>query len=103
MLDLFSSEHISLVASHNRGTGNQEILDANRKHFQGQALKVLEHLLKGERVSGSRMFELYRIQDIRPRIAMIKKYYPIGEEKIKGGHGAKEWYLQRLTVNESKQ
>lgn len=95
MLNLFSSEHLSLVASHNRGTGNQEILDENRKHFQGQALLVLEHLLKGERVSGSKMYELHKIQDVRARIYSIKKAgYNICEAKIKGGHGAKEWFLE---------
>lgn len=97
-LDIFTDspkEEINLTVEHNKGAGNQEILEENRKHFQGQAQKVLEHLLKGERVSGSRMYELHKIQDIRPRIAAIKKAgYLVKEEKIKGGHGAKEWFIE---------
>lgn len=95
-LDIFTdSPKEELTAPYNKGAGNQQILEENREHFNGQAKKVLDHLLKGERVSGLRMMELYKIQDIRPRIAAIKKAgYQLKEEKISGGHGAKEWFIE---------
>lgn len=98
-LDIFSdSPKEVLTPSFNTGKGNQEILDDNRAHFNGQAKLVLDHLLKGERVSGEQMHELHKIQDVRARIYSIKKYLAefgieVQEAKIKGGHGAKEWYL----------
>lgn len=83
-----------LTVPHNRHKGNDQILQENRKHFENHTQIVLDHMMKGERVSGLRMMKEHGIQDIRPRIAAIKKLgYNVLEEKIKGGHGAKEWRL----------
>lgn len=92
-LDIFTdSPKEELTAPYNKGAGNQEILEENRKHFQGQAQKVLEHLLKGERVSSLRMMQLHGIIDTRARIYSLKKAgHKIGEQKLKGGF--KEWFL----------
>lgn len=80
--------------------GNNESYQANKEHFKSQTEIVLEHLMRGETVTGTRMYELHKIQDVRPRIAAIKKTL-IGtnmrlvEERIKGGHGAKSWRIEK--------
>lgn len=93
MLDLFNQPAYQLTEPFNQHTGNQEILDDNREHYSQQAKLVLEHLLRGEWVNGRQMNRLHQIQDIRPRIAAIKKYYVLEERKIEGGHGSKEWKI----------
>lgn len=95
-LSIFDIPVNHLTVPHNRHKGNQQILNENREHFSNQTKTVLDHLLKGEKVSGLKMMRLHGIQDIRPRIACIKKLgYQLTEEKIKGGHGAKEWHLKQ--------
>jgi hypothetical protein len=84
---------LELTATHNRH-GQNESLNENREHFTKQALIVLGHLLNGEYVDGLSMFKIHEIQDIRPRIAAIKKHYPVEEEKIPGAHGAKRWRIK---------
>jgi hypothetical protein len=102
MQDLFSevpNQHVTFPAlditlpSHNKN-GNDAQYQENKSHFSNQAQKVLEHLKRGEWVSGMQMNQLYGIQDIRPRIASIKRSGNVLEErKIKGAHGAKEWRI----------
>lgn len=89
------------MPEHNRN-GNDTDYQVNKAHFTKQALTVWECLVKGEEVTGKAMFERFQIQDVRPRIAAIKKalegsdYYLL-ETKIPGGHGAKSWTLIQKT------
>ena len=96
MLDLFSQPEIVLPA-HNQH-GNDEQFQENREHFKSQTEVVLEHLLKGEAVSSLTMFHKHQIMDCRARIFALKKSgYKIGERKVIGGKGSKEWYLEITT------
>lgn len=87
--------------------GNDAQYQENKDHFKNQTQIVLNHLLKGETVTGAKMYELHKIQDIRPRIASIKKsligtQHCLVEKRIIGGHGAKEWKLERIeSVNKA--
>ena len=84
-----------LTVARNQHEGNQAILEENREHYSNQTQTVLNHLLNGESVSGARMYDLHRIQDIRPRIAAIKKLgYELEETKISNGKGAKSWRIK---------
>jgi len=97
-MDLFSQQPEIILPAHNCN-GNDSQFQENREHFKSQTEVVLEHLELGEWVTGIRMYELHKIQDIRPRIAAIKKLLALTgrvllEEKIKGAHGAKRWALE---------
>lgn len=95
-LDIFAD----FTPEHNRHTGNQQILEENRKHFEGQTKKVLDHLLKGEKVTGLKMMELHKIQDVRARIYAIKKAgYDVAEEKVEGGKGSKAWFIKEFLLS----
>ncbi len=97
-LTIFDSPGLqpTLTIAHNKHAGNDEILQENRNHFEGQAKKVLEHLLNGERVTSERMYELYKIVDVRARIFSLKKAgYAIIAVRIPNGRGAKEWSLNQ--------
>jgi hypothetical protein len=49
--------------------------------------------MTGMSISGMEAVRVYRIMDIRPRIATIRKAgYKISEGKIVNGKGAKYWY-----------
>lgn len=100
-MDLFDPQHIEQVKlvmpSHNRN-GNDEQYQEGKEHFKTQTQIVLEHLERGEEVTGELMYQLHRILDTRPRIAAIKKslagtWKYIEERKIPGAHGAKAWRL----------
>lgn len=85
------------VAEHNRN-GNDTQYQVNKEHFTKQAATVWECLKNGESVTGKDMFERFQIQDVRPRIAAIKKAligtdYELQETKIPNGKGAKQWTL----------
>lgn len=105
MTDLFNQPAVELcdgvdkhMPSHNRN-GNDESYQENKEHFAGQTKLVWELLLQGETITGERMFMEHRVQDVRPRIATIKKYlevnkdYELQESKVPNGHGAKQWQL----------
>lgn len=107
MFDLFNqpSYEPQLTEARNRHRGNQEILDENREHFSSQTEIVFSHLRKGEKVSGLQMMGLYKIQDVRPRIAKIRKILEeygieLMEERIPGGHGAKTWWITPTDLHE---
>lgn len=94
-LSISFDRELQLTVPHNRHKGNEDILNENREHFTNQTQLVLNHLKRGERVSGLRMMKLHGIQDVRARIYAIKKAgYVVMEEKIKGGHGAKKWWIK---------
>lgn len=82
--------------------GGQANLDENRPHFTAQALTVLQHLLNGEWVSGREMFIKHDIQDVRPRIAALRKYFELDEEKIPNAKGAKRWRIKLDKLAEYK-
>jgi len=89
---------VGLTTDHNRH-GQDEVYQDNRPHFQSQTEVVLSHLRNGEVVTGARMFTLHQIQDIRPRIAAIRKLFlttgeRLLENRIKGANGAKEWWIE---------
>ena len=93
---------MNLTADHNRN-GNDETFQINKPHFQNQAEKVLYDLLQGETVSGRTMFAKYEIQDIRPRIAAIKKAFKLygfelQETKIPGCARAKQWHIAQTDL-----
>jgi hypothetical protein len=101
-VELFDPQHLQevklVMPEHNRH-GNDAQYQQSKSHFKTQTDIVMEHLEKGEWVTGVDMYEKHRILDVRPRIAAIKKSL-IGtgrvllEEKIKGGHGAKKWAIE---------
>ena len=85
------------MPAHNQH-GNNASYQENKPHYKNQTEKVLAHLLKGESVTSKLMYELHQIQDIRPRIAAIKKSldknkFTLEEGRIFGGKGAKSWKL----------
>lgn len=105
MTDLFAQ----LTPDNNRH-GNQKALEENRLHFEGQGRIVLEHLLKGEKVSGLRMMQLHGIMDTRARIYSIKNLLikvignadGLKKNKIQGANGAQEWSLELSPSDKSK-
>jgi hypothetical protein len=101
-VELFDPQHLQevklVMPEHNRH-GQDASYQENKSHFKTQTEIVMDHLEKGEWVSGVDMYEKHRILDVRPRIASIKKTLRLTgrvllEEKIKGGHGAKKWAIE---------
>lgn len=103
-MDLFSQTHLTeiILPVHNRN-GNDAHYQSEKNHFKNQTEIVLAHLMNGERVTGKEMFELHGIQDIRPRLAAIRKSL-IGtnkrlvSERIKGAHGSKISWLESFEL-----
>ena len=90
MIDLFNQPDYTIP--NNQYSGNQTILETNRTHFSGQALKVLTLLMSGMPVSSAQMAQ-EGIIDTRARIFSLRaKGFVISERKIVGGKGAKEWF-----------
>jgi hypothetical protein len=88
---------MTLTAEHNTN-GNNKTFQENKPHFHNQTGKVLYELSLGVKVTGQNMYVKYSIQDIRPRIAAIKKALKLygielQESKILKGHGAKQWHI----------
>ena len=85
---------MDFTVTHNQNAGNNQILEENRQHFNGQAKIVFDLLMQGEEVTSVKMLS-YQILDLRARIFSIQKRLGIDipERKIPGGHGQKAWKL----------
>ena len=94
----------SLTVSYNQHKDNQSILNENRPHFSGQTKWILDQLLSGRKISGLIAAKEFNIQDVRARIYTLKKVLDlnISEEKIIGGHGAKNWYMTNADIEFNK-
>ena len=93
---------IDWTIPNNQHRGNQTLLDENREHFSGQALKVFTELMKGGKVSSKWAWE-QGIVDLRARVfSLRKKGVLISEGKIEGGHGAKVWWCSESDIQENK-
>lgn len=95
-MELFDPQHLQevklVMPEHNRH-GQDASYQENKGHFKTQTEIVDEHLKK-EPVTSLLMMKLYGIIDTRARIYALKKSgRKIGERKIVGGKGSKEWFL----------
>lgn len=93
------TEHISFQ---NNAESQRQIEDG-MKHFAGQAQTVFEHLMSGDSIDGDMARAMYKIRDIRPRIATIKNAgFLVAENKIPFSHGAKVWHMEQWQIKENK-
>ena len=94
----------SLTIAYNKNKGNQALLNENRPHFSGQTKWILDQLLSGRKISGLIAAKEFNIQDVRARIYTLKKVLDlnISEEKIIGGHGAKNWHMTAEDIEFNK-
>lgn len=81
------------MPEHNRHNNDAQYQE-NKEHLKSQTEVVRNELEKGNPVSSLRMIKEFGIIDTRARIFALKKSgYKIGERKIVGGKGSKEWFL----------
>jgi Helix-turn-helix domain len=94
-IELLFTENVS----HQNNAQSQKQLEDSLGHFNKQCSIVLKHLLTGQKLSGMQAITYYKIIDIRPRIATLKKSgILISEQKIQGAHGAKEWFMSETEI-----
>jgi hypothetical protein len=72
-------------------------------HFGKQAQTVFDHLMSGDSIDGDLARVLYRIMDLRPRIATIKRaQFLMRERKIPKSHGMKVFYMTKAQISHNK-
>ena len=72
MMDLFSQPPF-VVHAHERGQQNQQILNANRAHFNKQMRQVFDLMMSGIRLTTCRAVSEYQIGDLRTRLSDFRK------------------------------
>ena len=98
-LDFNFIEHLS----HQNNHESQKQIEDGMKHFAGQTLTVFEHLMSGDSIDGDMARAIYKIRDIRPRIASIKNAgFLVAENKIPFSHGAKVWHMEPWQIESNK-
>jgi len=94
------TEHLS----HQNNRESQQQIEDNMFHFGKQAQTVFDHLMSGDSIDGELARVLYRIMDLRPRIATIKRaQFLMEEKKIPNSHGMKVFHMTEEQISHNKE
>lgn len=93
------------IHTHENNSESQQHLEANKKHFSQQCLKVLELLLQGKRLTTANA-PSYKILSLPRRLKDLRENgIFVDEEWILDDTGKKvmkQWFIQERTQNEKR-